>query len=185
MSERIKKLIKPMIVIATFVFVTCCLIKKPVIFEDCSAYLGYAISIVGILFVVYERVLWRFISWNRPPILKNNYDGVISYVYKKQPSTKDIKISVKQTWTTIEITTKTDINASYTITGTIVNEYGVDVLYYTYVTEPSAIHQGENPIQYGTCRIVLDGKNENIKGKYWTSSQTIGDIEWTAISQKS
>ena len=185
MSDRIKKLIKPMIVIAAIVFVICCLVKKPVIFDDYSAYIGYAISFVGILFVVYERVLWRYISWNRPPILKNNYDGVISYVYKNQPSTKGIRISVKQTWTTIEITTKTDINASYTITGTIVNERGVDVLYYTYVTEPSAIHQGENPIQYGTCRMVLNRKNEKIEGKYWTSSQTIGDIEWTAILTKS
>lgn len=39
---------------------------------------------------------------------------------------------------------------------------------------------GENPIQHGTCRMILDGDNSRISGKYWTSSNTTGDIEWVA-----
>lgn len=183
MNERVKKLIKPMIIIAAAIFGLCCLIKKPSTYDDVSAYIGYAISGIGILFVVYERFLWKYIPWNRPPVLKKQYAGTLSYVYKNQPGTKDISIGVKQTWLSVEITTQTDINASYTIAGTIVNEHGVDVLYYTYVTDPSAVYQGKNPIQHGTCRMVLDNKNNRIKGKYWTSSKTVGDMEWTDISE--
>ena len=53
----------------------------------------------------------------------------------------------------------------------------------TYMTDPSAVYQGKNPIQYGTCRMVLNEDNEKIIGKYWTSSQTIGDLEWTEVQE--
>lgn len=51
---------------------------------------------------------------------------------------------------------------------------------YTYMTNLTAATQSENPIQYGTCRMILDGDNSRISGKYWTSSNTTGDIEWVA-----
>lgn len=183
MNERVNKLIKPMILLAAGIFVCCCFVKKPVSSDDYSAYIGYAISGVGLLFVFYERFLWRWIPWNRPPILKKKYNGTLYYVYKKQPGTKDISISIKQTWLSVEIETHTDINESHSITGTIVNEHGVDVLYYTYVTNPLALCQGKNPIQHGTCRMILGESNNKISGKYWTTSQTIGDIVWEEIPE--
>lgn len=178
MNDRIKKLIKPMILTAVVIFAVCCIVKKPSVFDDYSSYVGYAISGVTVLFVLYERVLWRFIPWNRPPVLKKKYKGTLSYVYKREHRNKPISITVKQTWLSVEITTKTNINASYTVTGTITNEHGMDVLYYTYITDPSAVYQSQNPIQYGTCRMVLNGDNQSIVGKYWTSSQTVGDMTW-------
>ena len=48
------------------------------------------------------------------------------------------------------------------------------------MTNPTAATQSENPIQHGTCRMILDGDNSRINGKYWTSSNTTGDIEWLA-----
>lgn len=183
MKDRMTKLLKPMVLLAAAIFAICCLIKKPTVFDDYSSYIGYAISGITVLFVLYEKILWKFIPWNRPPVLKKEYAGTLSYVFKKQPGTKDISISVKQTWLSVEITTKTDINASYTVTGSIVNERGIDVLYYTYVTDPSAVFQGKNPIQYGTCRMVLNMDNKKISGKYWTSSQTVGDLVWNEVGE--
>ena len=52
--------------------------------------------------------------------------------------------------------------------------------YQIYMTNPTTATQSENPIQYGTCRMILDGDNSRISGKYWTSSNTTGDIEWVA-----
>ncbi len=179
MTERVERLIKPMIFSAAIIFVCCFLIKKPEAYDDYTAYLGYSISGVCVLFIIYERYLWRLIPWNRPPILKKEYDGKLSYVYKKQLGQKDIDICIKQTWLSIEVTTRTDINSSYTITGSIKCEHGIDVLYYTYMTDPQATYQAKNPIQYGTCRMILSGNNERIRGKYWTSSQTVGDMVWT------
>lgn len=75
---------------------------------------------------------------------------------------------------------QTDINSSVTTTAMIVKEYGQDILYYTYMTNPSAATQSDNPIQHGTCRMVLCEDNTRLIGKYWTSSNTTGDIEWDA-----
>ncbi|MBR6982876.1 MAG: hypothetical protein IKH75_04970 [Ruminococcus sp.] len=184
MVERIKKLIKPSVFLAVLVFVICCLIRGVSSVEDVLSYIGYSVSAVTILFVIYERFVWRFIPWNRPPILKKKYIGKIDYRMKKEPETKDIEVDVKQTWLTVRIKTKTDINSSSSITADIVNENNQEVLYYSYVTNPSALSQGKNPIQHGTCRMILSNKNDVIDGKYWTSSQTTGDIHWTEVKKR-
>lgn len=91
-------------------------------------------------------------------------------------------MAIKQTWTSIDIKVNTGINSSVTIYATIVNEFGQNVLYYTYMTNPSAETQQKNPIQHGTCRMVLTESNRELSGKYWTSSKTVGDIEWVATN---
>ena len=35
--------------------------------------------------------------------------------------------------------------------------------------------------QHGTCRMILNEDNARISGKYWTSSNTTGDIDWIAV----
>lgn len=178
MQEQAKNLIKPIISIAITIFVVCCIIDMPITYEDCLPYFGYSISGVTILFIIYERWLWRYIPWNRPPVLNKHYNGVIRYTYNKVQKEKHINIVAKQTLFSVCVETKTDINSSHTVSGTIVKEYNTYILYYSYITNPNAVVQKTNPIQYGTCRMVLNKKNAIISGKYWTSSQTVGDIEW-------
>lgn len=185
MSERVKSLIKPMIYIAASVFVICWIIHPPESLDDYCSYIGYSISSVSILFVLYDRLLWRYIPWNRPPLLKEKYVGKIAYRFNGEYGEKPMEVTVEQSWLSIKITTKTDVNASNTVTGTIVSEHGKDVLYYTYVTEPDALCQDQNPIQYGTCRMTLNGTNDSIRGKYWTSSKTVGDIVWDCQVEES
>ena len=183
MNEIVKKMIKPIIITAVIIFAICWLLLRPTSIEDYFSCVGYSISGVTILFVLYERLLWRYIPWNRPPLLKKKYSGTIAYVYNNQPITKSIEITVKQSWLSVSIKTKTDINSSSSVSGAIVSEFGNDVLYYNYITNPTAVTQKKNPIQHGTCRMVLEKDSSVIKGKYWTSSQTVGDIEWRAISK--
>ena len=181
MGDRVNKMIRPIIIAAVLFFLLFWIVLKPEKIEDYCSYIGYAISCVTVLFFLYERVLWRYIPWNRPPLLKKKYNGTISYKLKNQSETKPIEISVEQSWLSVSIKTKTDINSSVSTTGMIVSEYGNDVLYYNYITNPTAATQGKNPIQYGSCRMCLEGDNNIIKGKYWTSSKTIGDIEWKEV----
>ena len=178
MSERIQKLIKPSIFLAAIVFVICWVVKKPQEIGDYTTYLGYSVTAVTVCFLAYEKWLWRKIPWNRPPVLKAKYTGTIRYSYNGMSGEKSIHVQIKQSWLGIDIRTSTDINSSVTVAADIVKEYGRDVLYYTYMTNPTAATQSENPIQHGTCRMVLDGDNSRISGKYWTSSKTTGDIEW-------
>ncbi len=183
MDDRVRKLIKPMIFIAAVAFGICCLIRRPTAIADYASYVGYAVTFVTILFVLYEKYFWRKIPWNRPPMLKEKYDGKIIYDYNEQKSEKPITISVKQSWLMVEVKTSTDINSSYSVTGSIVHEHGADFLFYTYVTEPLAADQPNNPIQYGTCKMALNSDNSKLHGTYWTTSRTTGDVEWTAQRQ--
>lgn len=178
MVERIKTIIKPITFIFALSFFICCVIKTPITIGDIVDYTSYSTAFVSILFIVYVNFLWRFIPWNRPPVLKSKYEGRIYYVFKKKPEIKNIFITIRQTWLSIEVETKTDINESYTVTGSIVSEHGKKVLYYTYVTNPNAANLKNNPIQYGTCRMILNEENKKLSGKYWTTSKTTGDIEW-------
>ena len=182
MNERIKKLFKPAIIIAAVTFAICYLIKKPQEFGDYTSYVGYAVTAVTILICIYEKWMWRIIPWNRPPILKEKYIGTIHYNFNGTAGEKPMRVQVKQSWLGIDIQTATDINSSVTITAEIVREYGQDVLYYTYMTNPSSATQRENPIQHGTCRMILNEDNARISGKYWTSSNTTGDIDWIAVN---
>ena len=184
MEERIQKLLKAAIIIAALIFAVCCLIKKPQEFRDYTSNVSYAVTGVSIIFYIYEKWIWRFIPWNRPPVLKKQYDGIIHYKFNGTAGEKPISVLIKQTWLRINVKTKTDINSSVTITAAIVSEFGQDVLYYTYMTNPSAATQKSNPIQHGTCRMLLEGDNKTISGKYWTSSNTTGDIEWKAVETR-
>lgn len=175
---KVSDLIKPLVTVGCIVFLICLFIEKPSTWDDCSSYISYAVSTTTILFVVYERWLWRFIPWKRPPVLKRHYDGIISYTEKYEAKTKQIDIQVKQSLFSIKVETHTDINASYTTTASIEMEYDSYFLYYTYITNPDANLQKSNPIQHGTCRMALQKETQIVKGKYWTSSQTTGDIEW-------
>lgn len=180
MDERIKKLINPSIILAAVVFAVCYFIKKPQEIGHYTSYLCYSMTVVTFCFLIYEKWLWRIIPWNRPPILNTKYKGNIHYNYNGVACEKSIQVQIKQSWLSIDIKTSTDINSSVTITAMIVSEFGQNVLYYTYMTNPTVATQRENPIQHGTCRMILTDDNARISGKYWTSSSTTGDIEWVA-----
>ena len=180
MRERIQKLIKPSIYLTAILFAVCCLVKKPQEISGLTEYLGYSSAAMTVCYFVYEKWLWRKIPWNRPPVLKAKYIGTIRYIYNEVADEKPIHVQINQSWLQIEIKTSTDINSSVAIVADIVQECGQDVLYYTYMTNPTAETQSKNPIQYGTCRMVLNEDNTKISGKYWTSAHTTGDIEWAA-----
>lgn len=114
------------ILIAALTFAICCLIKKPQEFGDYTSNVSYAVTVVTLIFYIYEKWVWRIIPWNRPPVLKKQYSGTIRYTFKGTVGEKPIGIQIKQTWLGIDIKTNTDINSSVTITAAIVSEFGQD-----------------------------------------------------------
>ena len=180
MDEQIRKLTKLVIWLSIIVFVICLAFRRPITYKGYFSCIESTVSVVTVFFIMYERVLWRYIPWNRPPVLRKSYSGFIKYLDKDIPKEKHIDIKIKQTFFSVCIETKTDINSSYTIMSSIVKEHDNYVLYYTYITDPDAVVQQSNPIQFGTCRMVLNKKNDILRGKYWTTRRSIGDIEWRA-----
>ena len=91
MYDRIEKIIKPMIFIAAGVFVLCYFIKKPAEWSDYTSYIGYSVTVVIVFFLLYERYLWKIIPWNRPPVLKSKYYGVIKYNFHGVSGEEDME----------------------------------------------------------------------------------------------
>lgn len=89
--------------------------------------------------------------------------------------TKSIQINIKQSLLQTNVEIITNEISSQSITSSLVLENEQSILYYTYITSPKSRYSTNNPIQYGTCRIMIrDG--ELPVGTYWTSRQTKGDI---------
>lgn len=132
---------------------------------------GYSVS--GI--IVYERLLWRYNPLVNFPKLKKYYIGKLKYNFQGISGEKDIELEINQTFLSISIKLKTDEISSKTITSELLDENGEYVIYYTYVTNPSSKYSEKNPMQLGTCKLLVDNIN-SINGIYWTNRRTIGDL---------
>ena len=130
---------------------------------------GYSV----IAIVIYERYLWKYNPFVKIPRLRKKYTGVLSYNYKW-------KFEIKQSFLSTDVKLKSNEISSKTITSDLVEENGEFVLYYTYITNPLSRCSDENPIQVGTCKLVIDNIND-IRGNYWTSRKTIGDLHFHSI----
>ena len=124
---------------------------------------GYSVIPIAI----YERYLWKYNPFVKMPRLKNNYKG--------KSGEKVVEIEIKQSFLSTDVKLKSDEISSKTITSNLVEENGGFVLYYTYITNPLSRYSEKNPIQIGTCKLLID-KIDSIKGSYWTNRKTIGDL---------
>lgn len=89
--------------------------------------------------------------------------------------TKSIQINIKQSLLQTNVEIITNEISSQSITSSLVLENEQSILYYTYITSPKSSYSTNNPIQYGTCRIMIRDVELPV-GTYWTSRQTKGDI---------
>jgi hypothetical protein len=81
---------------------------------------------------------------------------------------------------------------SYSKTASLVKDGDYWVLYYVYETEPNALYSENNPIQKGAVWLEIEKTKSNLKtwlfpakapvlqlkGHYWTSRKTIGDLQF-------
>ena len=132
---------------------------------------GYSVIPIAI----YERYLWKYNPFVKMPRLKKKYTGVLNYNYKGRSGEKVVEIEIKQSFLSTDMKLKSDEISSKTITSNLVEENGGFVLYYTYITNPLSRYSEKNPIQIGTCKLLID-KIDSIKVSYRTNRKTIGDL---------
>lgn len=135
-----------------------------------------------LLFSKDKKILWVYMKKFETPILKEEYDCLIKYQWNGKWQQKNAKLKVKQDFTSISINIVTDEIESNTIISDIKFERHKYTLYYIYETNPRAKFKENNPVQLGGCKISLDSieepnANQELRGKYWTTSRTMGDIE--------
>lgn len=175
MTEPIKKHLKFAIYIAIAIFGICSLISMPNSYRVFSSYTGISVSVTIVISILYEKWVWKLNPMEKTPKLYGNYNGILEYSYKGKIGNKNIEVHVWQSLFRLNIQMKSDEIVSSTITSKIVEENGNYILYYTYITNPKSKFSDKNPIQFGTCRFIIDDPKK-LNGIYWTSRKTKGDI---------
>ncbi|WP_233880300.1 Cap15 family cyclic dinucleotide receptor domain-containing protein [Virgibacillus halodenitrificans] len=175
MTESIKKHLRVAIYVAIAIFGICSVISMPNSFRDFSGYTGISVFTTIVISILYEKWIWRLNPLEKTPRLYERYNGNLEYNYKGKTGNKSIEVYVRQSLFQLNIQLVSDEIVSSTITSKIVEENGNYVLYYTYITNPKSKFSDKNPIQYGTCRFIIDNPKK-LNGIYWTSRKTKGDI---------
>lgn len=175
MNNTTRKFLEKGFGVAICTFIIMYLLTKPHSLYDFSGCIGEAIGIALLLMVIYEHWLWQYNPLEKIPQIKGDYTGYIEYSYNGSYEKKEATIKINQSLLSTSVKIITDEITSNTIVSNIVYENGEYVLYYTYITNPKSKYSKENPIQYGTCRVVSESKTE-LQGTYWTTRKTIGDI---------
>ena len=120
-------------------------------------------SIFGILYLLFDRCLWKIV----PGIKSQKISGIYSCDGKSNYKIPEWKgtITIKQTWSKILISLKTDNSYSQSYVASIeVLDDGNIILYYCYRNNPNGNSKGLNKHE-GTADINFDGVK--IQGKYY------------------
>lgn len=175
MKSKMESLIKLSGIIIIIIFIILYKFKMPKSVLDYWDLILESAGYSVIAIAIYERYLWKYNPFVKMPRLKKKYTGVLSYNYKGRSGEKVVEIEIKQSFLSTDVKLKSDEINSKTITSNLVEENGGFVLYYTYITNPLSRYSEKNPIQIGTCKLLID-KIDSIKGSYWTNRKTIGDL---------
>ena len=157
------------------IFSLRCAISKPTGLYGIFSCTGESVVVALVLMGIYERYLWRFAPFRQVPCIEGRYLGTIEYAWNNESKEKQVDVVITQSFLSVNVKVTTSEVTSNVVVSRLIEENGEYVLYYTYITNPRSKVSKGNPMQYGTCRLVINSKSE-LQGKYWTSRQTIGDI---------
>lgn len=183
LDNKITKFLSESLWVVLILFVVRYLIWRFNSLYDFIGAAGEVISITIIIMGLYSGLLWRYNPLEKTPKLMGEYKGIIEYNFDGVKAKKDTFVKISQTLLSIKIQITTNEITSKTVVGNLIEENNEYVLYYTYITNPKSKYSKDNPIQYGTCRLLTNDKNRLV-GTYWTSRQTIGDIELEKVNNK-
>ena len=191
MNENAIGFIKKSLYIFAGICIICFLVKKSIFgLDSVMDYLDIveqAVTFTIPITILYGSLLWKFNPFEKTPRIMGEYSGIIEYKYLGQSGHKKTEVSITQTLFAVKVKIKTNEISSNTITGNFIKENDEYVLYYNYITNPQSQFSAQNPIQRGTCRLVPEDEVKSfriawttkLRGIYWTSRQTVGDINLT------
>lgn len=144
--------------------------------------LSSSISITAMIAIIFEKWLWKsrvFQGWLVPfPSLAGKWKGTITYNWNNEENTKEIQLTICQTFLRIQIIIETDESKSRSICGSfdIERMQGRQHLIYSYLNVPKAAVRNRSQIHYGTAMLEFNDKGDKLEGTYWTDRNTAGDI---------
>lgn len=179
MREYLKYLLKICGFVALGSFVVIFALFNNCNIETIASSVSEAITIAVGFSILYEKILWRINPLESMPRLRSKYECTLEYDHAKGHGTKETEAIINQTLLKVSISFSTDEIYSHSVTGNIVKNDDNFILCYIYETAPKAKHMPHNPAQLGACRLRIDPKSGIMRGVYWTTSATVGDITYT------
>lgn len=182
MKAQQKKLINSCVWIAIVLFIIRCSCSWKNIVEGVSAYelFGFAseaISLVVIVFGLYEKFLWKINPWENTPKLAERYTGTLKSNYDDVE--RKASLEIKQTLLSIHVTLITGESKSRSLTASIDEILGEMQLTYCYLNTPKAEYRVRSEIHYGTATLSL-ANPRSLEGQYYTDRNTNGDMLFVA-----
>lgn len=168
------------------IFSIRCAVSWGEICVDFSLYLlfgfaGEAISVTAILGAIYEKILWKYDSFLKWPVLYGTYEGVIKPNCDNRE--RKIDVQVKQTLFSVHVILKSEESKSKAFTADINERDGEYILCYSYLNRPNAEVRDRSEIHYGTAILSISDKSHRLEGEYYTDRKTTGDMMLWAIEK--
>jgi hypothetical protein len=142
----------------------------------------------GILYALYDRVLWRQhlggLRLSQIPEVSGVWAGELTSSYNNGTKIA-IVFTIEQTWSRISIRTETETSTSSTTMAALnTDEYLDPGLKYEYLSEPGAFATPTMQIHRGTGHLRLSADGKMLTGDYYTGKgrQTFGTIELHLVS---
>lgn len=144
--------------------------------------------IYGIIVYFFDKYLWNknfFKILIKTPDMNGEYAGMLKSSYDDFNKEYPVNIVVKQTWTKIIISLKTDTSESNSKGASIVFENEKIYLFYYYLNKPNFDSVDSMQIHFGTCTHVFDDKTNCFNAEYYSSRgrKNHGTITLTKISK--
>lgn len=143
----------------------------------------------GILYTLYDRVLWRLhvgsLRLSYIPDVNGVWAGGLTSSYNSGTRI-DIVFYIEQTWTKISIRTETETStSSTTMVALYTNEYLEPGLKYEYLSEPGPFATPTMQIHKGAGHLHLSADGQMLTGDYYTGKgrQTYGRVELRLVSK--
>lgn len=170
------------------IFLLCTALK-----HGCLDSIARALSVSFFLYIVgwciWDRWVWKHtlsVKFTGIPDLNGIWKGRL-YSYFGGGNEKDVQITINQTASKFIVKNKTNEITSISFISMWHDEYSGrnKDLFYIFRTYPNNEFKKENPIQYGTGRIIHDKVNpDTIRLDYWTDRETIGYMDLKRIDEK-
>ena len=178
MKKQQKKLINICVWSAIILFAVRCTISwKDVIaglsLYDLFGYASEAISVAVIFSGIYEKILWRFMPFEKTPKLAKHYEGTLKSNYDNIE--RKASLEIKQTLLSVHITLVTEESKSKSISSSIDDVLGEMQLTYCYLNTPKAEYRKRSEIHYGTATLSITNQR-SLEGQYYTDRATSGDM---------
>lgn len=179
MVEQYQKFLKYSIWVAIILFIIICLRcgLEPIInlrVYDIFEYIGETIFATFIIMGLYEKILWKYLTFDSMPVLENHYNGKLISTYDMQE--REIELEIKQTFLSVKVILKTNESKSKSINASILKIGDEWHLIYNYMNEPKVTVRDRSPIHYGTTTLCIENPN-HLEGEYYTDRKTTGTLE--------